>query len=446
MNKREGKIFYHIYPLGFCGAQDKNNFNHQAIERLNKIYDWIPHMKYLGVTSLYLGPVFESTEHGYDTVDYFKVDRRLGTNENLKKLIGVLHENGIEVIFDAVFNHVGRENFAFQDVKYHKENSAYKNWFKGLRFDRNNLCNDGFDYETWDGHYNLVKLNVNNQEVKNYLFDAVRFWIDEFDIDGLRLDAADVLDFNFMRELSMLCKGIKSDFWLMGEVVHGDYSRWINDAKLDSVTNYECYKGLYSSHNDKNYFEIAYSLKRQFARGGMYNEMQLYNFVDNHDVDRIRTSVKNKAHLYPLYILLFSMPGIPSLYYGSEWAVEGKKGGHNDKQLRPALEMNYNSEEQDLAKHISNLSQIRKELNSLKYGTYEEKVVSSEQFIFERELGSEKVVVFLNSSDKTVEIQTDKLQAGNYIDLLNSNEIIDTNTVKEIKLFSCWGRILKKIC
>lgn len=447
MYKANEKIFYQIYPLGFCGAPQKNDMNSVPCERLNKINNWIGHMKNLGINALYLGPLFESCTHGYDTINYYEVDRRLGHNETLKHLIKNLHGAGIEVILDGVFNHVGREFFAFKDLMYFNRDSRYKDWFDGVDFSRRSPYNDEFTYNTWAGHYSLVKLNHKNEEVSDHILNAVKFWISEFDIDGIRLDAADSLDFNFMNRLSSLTRNMKPDFWLMGEVVHGNYARWVNEAGIDSTTNYECYKGLYSSHNDKNYFEIAYSLKRQFSGAGIYKNIPLYNFADNHDVERVASVIKNKCHLYPLYILLFMMPGIPSVYYGSEWEIQGKKNSGSDNSLRPELDINKmnNTMSSALLKHISNLAHIRKELNAVKYGSYEELFVGAQKFGFLREFKNEKVAVIVNSSEDTIYLDKLNMQYGRYIDFLNKNEIIDYNNSVPVKVYSNWGCILKFI-
>ncbi|MBN1488210.1 MAG: alpha-amylase, partial [Anaerolineae bacterium] len=307
-------VFYHIYPLGFCGAPLRNDFHSPAVPRLEQLYGWIGHLRELGVNALYLGPVFESTAHGYDTADYYRVDRRLGDNQVLAEVVAALHENGIRVVLDGVFNHVGRDFWAFRDLQQYGAQSAYRDWFLGVDFGQRSPYNDAFTYANWNGYYDLVKLNPHHPAVREHLFQAVEMWINEFDIDGLRLDVADCLDFGFMRDLSTLCKGLRPDFWLMGEVVHGDYRRWANAETLDSVTNYECYKGLYSSHVDRNYFEIAYALKRQFGAGGLYCDLPLYNFADNHDVNRVVSNLTKPEHLYSLYCLLFTMPGVPSIY------------------------------------------------------------------------------------------------------------------------------------
>lgn len=442
-------FFYHIYTLGFCGALYKNDFSSPSQNRLEKIYSWIDHLKYLGVNALYLGPLFESTFHGYDTADFYWVDRRLGTNENLKDLIAVLHNNGIKVILDGVFNHVGRNFWAFRDLLAKRESSPYCSWFKNLDFSSNNQFNDHFSYEGWNGHYDLVKLNLQNSDTKEHILNAVKMWIEYFDIDGLRIDAADCVDLNFLKELSETAKLEKTDFWMVGEIIHGDYRRWANSQTLDSVTNYECYKGLYSSHNDKNYFEIAYSLKRQFGEKGIYKDIPLYTFADNHDVNRIASTLKNPVHIYPLHCLLFTMPGVPSVYYGSEWGIKGLKQNGSDISLRPSLDLNNSksNEHYDLQNTINKLSRIRYLSPALKYGNYKELLVSQEQFAFIREYENEKILVILNSSKENLPLELSlKYEEGTrYIDLLNNQEeyFVNNNKLKIDSLPSCWACILR---
>ena len=316
-------VFYHIYPLGLTGAPRVND-QEETIHRMRDLFSWIDHLKKLGVTAIYIGPLFESTTHGYDTRDYKKVDRRLGDNEDFKEFVKRSHEAGIRVVVDGVFNHTGREFFAFKDIQQNRERSLYCSWYKGVNFGWNSPYNDGFGYEAWRNCFELVNLNLWEPAVKNYLYDVIRFWIHEFDIDGIRLDCADCLDFEFMKEMRRITAAEKEDFWLMGEVIHGDYARWANDDVLHSVTNYELHKGLYSGHNDHNYFEIAHTIRREFdENSGIYKGRKLYSFVDNHDVDRIASKLNDKRNLIPVYTLLYTLPGIPSIYYGSEWGIEG---------------------------------------------------------------------------------------------------------------------------
>lgn len=442
-------VFYHIYPLGFCGAPKTNDFKAEPVERLGKIYDWIDHIKYLGVNSIYFGPIFESTSHGYDTTDYNVVDRRLGNNDTFIKLVKTLHENNIRVVIDGVFNHVGRDFFAFKDILLNGQKSRYCSWFHNLNFNQKSPLNDPFNYDTWNGYYNLVKLNLSNQEVKEYLFEAIKMWIKELDIDGLRLDCADCLDFNFITEMSSLCKTIKPDFWLMGEIIHGDYNRWAKANMLDSVTNYECYKGLYSSHNDKNYFEIAYSFNRQFGENfGIYRNIYLYNFVDNHDVNRIASTLKYLDYIYPLHVLLFTMPGIPSIYYGSEWGIKGTKN-ISDDDLRPELDLismsssNYNK---NLIELIHQLAEIRKNSKALIHGKYFQIKVMNEQFAYARIMEEDCIIIIVNLSQKSTSLEIDiPVKGVRVVDILNNKETfkIENSKCFVSDLQPCWARILK---
>ena len=444
-------VFYHIYPMGFCGAPSSNDFSSEPQERLLYIADWIPHLKEMGISAVYLGPLFESGSHGYDTVDYFTVDRRLGHNSTLAAIVEEFHRNDIKVILDGVFNHVGRNFFGFRDLQENREHSFYRDWFHNVRFNDNNQYNDHFCYEGWSGHYSLVKLNLKNPHVCNYLFEAVKMWITELKIDGLRLDAADCLDFDFMKNLVKFTRSLKSDFWITGEIIHGDYRRWANGETLDSVTNYELWKGLWSSHNDKNYFEVAYSLDREFGSNGLYKNLPLYNFVDNHDVNRIASQLSDPKYLYPIHCLLFTIPGIPSIYYGSEFGIDGKKVNNSDTPLRPFLNLDalmQNPPHPDLLQNITKLSNIRSSLTALRHGNYRQLYLQLQQFAFLREADSSQVIVAVNSDfeEKTIKFDFQLPQGTVLIDRLNNDQVIKPENGKiEIPLYPCWGRILEVV-
>ncbi|MCR5718075.1 MAG: DUF1653 domain-containing protein [Oscillospiraceae bacterium] len=402
MSWYENAIIYHIYPLGFCGAP-KFNEGGEPVNRLEKVLEWIPHFQEMNIDAVYFGPVFESVEHGYDTTDYKMIDRRLGTNEMFKNICDKLHEAGIRVILDGVFNHVGRKFWAFTDVQQNGQNSPYCSWFQNLNFGGQSPCGDPFWYEGWNGHYNLVKLNLQNQNVCDHLLDAVNYWMEEFKIDGIRFDAADCIDFNFFKRIRSFCKGKNPEFWLMGEIIHGDYNRWANPEMLDSVTNYECYKGIYSSHNDKNYFEIDYSINRQHGtNGGIYRNLKLYTFVDNHDVNRIASAVNDKRYLYTIYTLLYCMPGIPSIYYGSEFGIEGRKGQGPDADapLRPCLNLVEGEGDLNLYRHIVRLGRVYRAYPALRTGSYRTVIIRNRQLVFAKELGGQTVYVCLNLDDQ----------------------------------------------
>ena len=407
-------VFYHIYPLGLTGAPKQNTYG-EPVHRLNTLVPWISHLKKMGINALYIGPLFESVGHGYETTDYKKLDSRLGTNEDLTGFVEKCHEEGIRVILDGVFNHTGRDFFAFRDLKEKRENSPYRDWYCNVNFWGNNEYNDGFSYENWGGFNLLAKLNQKNPAVRDYICDVIRFWVKEFDIDGLRLDAADVLDFDFMKELRRTADTVKQDFWLMGEVIHGDYSRWANENTLHSVTNYALHKGLYSGMNDHNFFEIAHTVNR--ILGMIPPHIRLYNFVDNHDVERIYTKLINKAHFTPVHILLFTLPGIPSIYYGSEFGIEGKKERYSDDSLRPYIDLSDHAEDYEknpCTRLIAALGRIHADCaEEFSRGDYRQLCLTNRQYAY----GRGRLIVAVNNDDNEAEVNVEAGD-GEYVGLL----------------------------
>ena len=436
----EKAVFYHMYPLGMTGAPKQNTGTEQT-DRFDELELWIPHIKALGCNAIYIGPLFESTSHGYDTRDYKLVDRRLGDNGSFRKFVDQCHQEGIKVVVDGVFNHTGREFFAFKDIQEKRWDSPYKDWYKGVNFDWQSPCGDSFGYEAWQGHFELPCLNLFNPDVRSYLFDVIRFWIDEFDIDGIRLDCANVLDFNFMKEMRSQTEAMKEDFWLMGEVIHGDYSRWVNNEMLHSVTNYELHKSLYSGFNDHNFFEIAHNVRRLEAIG-----RQLYTFVDNHDEDRIATKLKLREHLFPIYICLFTLPGIPSIYYGGEWGVEGKRTNTSDEALRPAISIEQEGELHcELTDLIAQLGQIHSQQEPLHTGRYQELLLTNRQYAFARHGEDSVIITAVNNDDEPAELAIPvPLQAGEAVNLLEPADRLPISDGKvHIKLKGNWGAVLK---
>lgn len=411
----EKSIIYQIYPFGFCGCPDTNDGNLE--HRILKVTEFIPHLEKLCIDAVYFCPVFESSAHGYDTKDFGKIDVRLGTNEDFKLVVEKLHKSGIKVILDGVFNHVGREFFAFEDVRKNKWDSKYKDWFY-INFDGNSSYNDGFWYEGWEGHYELVKLNLDNVEVKQHIFENVAKWIDEFGIDGLRLDVAYMLNRNFMRELRSFTMGKKNDFFLAGEMIHGNYQDIVNGEMLHSATNYECFKGIYSSFNSMNMFEIGHSLRNRFGKEDwcMYKNLKLICFVDNHDVTRLASNLNNKNHLPLCYGILMAMPGIPCIYYASEWGMEGKKE-QGDKALRPSVDKPIWN---DLCDSISKMANAHKNSKALCYGSFEILHLTNKQIVFERSFEDERIIVLINADEYEYTAHYNA-NAGCGIDLLTGN-------------------------
>ena len=416
------EIIYQIYPLGFVGAPKENDG--VTVNRIHKVIDWIPHFTKLSVTSILFNPIFESGTHGYDTKDFDHIDCRLGTNDDFKEVSKQLHKNNIKVILDGVFNHVGREFSYFKDVLEKKWDSPYCEYFY---IDFNNQDNpDGFTYVNWEGHSMLVKLNLDNPKVRQYLIDKVDTWIKEYEIDGLRLDVAYTLNHTFMQELCAHVRESHPDFLFIGEMIHGDYNILFNQGHLNSVTNYECYKGIYSSFNSKNLYEIAYSLNRQFGNEDwcLYRGKHLLSFLDNHDVNRIASNLEDSSNLPLAYALLFAMPGMPCIYYGSEWGATGMRTPESDAALRPCFdEYTYN----DLSKTITKLSQIRKDNPILAYGTYRQLSIQNETLVFERVLDDKKVIFGINMSQENKEMDIQ----GEYeaLDLIDNKKVSLSHTI-----------------
>ena len=439
----ERGVFYHMYPLGMTGAPRHNDAT-EVTNRFAELLQWILHIRSLGCNAIYIGPLFESTSHGYDTRDYKLVDRRLGDNESFKVFVKQCHDSGIRVVVDGVFNHTGREFFAFKDIQEKKWDSPYKDWYKGVNFDWQGPCGDPFGYDAWQGHFELPCLNLFNPAVRSYLFDVIRFWVDEFDIDGIRLDCANVLDFNFMKEMRQETARMKEDFWLMGEVIHGDYSRWVNPQMLHSVANYELHKSLYSGFNDHNFFEIAHNVRRLEAIG-----RQLYTFVDNHDEDRIASKLKLKEHLIPIYLCLFTLPGIPSIYYGGEWGVEGKRTSTSDEALRPAIPISQSDERNcELTQFICAVGRIHDENEEFHGGRYQELLLTNRQYAFARHGADSVIITAVNNDGNDVEIDVPvPIPAKEAVDLLEDGPgrsiLPVANGKVHIKLRGNRGAVLK---
>ncbi|MCL2832469.1 MAG: alpha-amylase family glycosyl hydrolase [Treponema sp.] len=431
----EDAVIYHIYSLSLAQGPFINDyvFNGSGAAEISK---WIPHIKGMGFNTVLLSPVMKSRSHGYDVTDYFTIDNRIGTNDEFRSLVKNFHDNGIKVLLDCVFNHCGRDFFAFRELQQGKR--EYASWFKGVDFGSQSPLGDPFIYETWSGYWELVKFSLDNPETKKYLLDAACFWIDDFGIDGMRLDAANVLDFNFMAELRGITSQKKRDFWLMGEVVGGDYTKWVNAAALHSVTNYILYKSLYSSHNDNNLYELASCVKNSAPDKGR----PLFTFLDNHDQSRIASAASRPEYLNTLYCLLFTLPGIPSVYYGSEWGIKAVKGKTSDNELRPYIDITKSGEYSTaLTGLINRLIKIRQAEKALRYGSYREIFIKFKRpFVFERSFEGERILIAVNIGSRSDTINIG--ESGKIImrDLLTGEKFNSGRSI-QIKPFS--ARILK---
>ena len=398
-------VFYHVYPLGFCGAPPKNDFASPPAPRLEAVIGWLDALRTLGINALYLGPVFESTAHGYDTADFRLVDRRLGDQALLAKLVAECKRRGMRVVLDGVFHHVGRDFWAFRDVLHRGASSPHASWFSGLRFGERSPLGDPFTYDTWHDVAELPKLNLDLPAVRAHVFAAVESWMRWFDIDGLRLDVADCIRPAFLRDLGSFCRARRPDFWLMGEVVGGAYEPYLTPGMLDAVTNFELYEALHEALNGNDMPRLAACLAHQYGPEGPFRTRPLYHFVDNHDVDRIASKLNRPAHVLTAYLLLFTLPGIPSMYYGSELGMEGHKRDGDAVLRRPMPDPGAAPDRLALQQRLQMLIRIRKANAVLRAGSFEVIHEAAEQLAFSRRHRDTIAVVAVNASDRPVALR-----------------------------------------
>ncbi|MBT2233042.1 alpha-amylase family glycosyl hydrolase [Nonomuraea sp. NEAU-A123] len=304
-------IWWQVYPLGFTGAPA--TAQPEVRHRLRHLEAWLDYAVELGCSGLQLGPIFASETHGYDTVDHFRIDPRLGDDADFDSLVAEARRRGLRIVLDGVFNHVGR---SFQ---------ADERWFR--------RGSEG--YEVFEGHHGLVALDHTEPAVRHHVAAVLNHWLDR-GAAGWRLDAAYAVPASFWREVLPEVRARHPEAWFGGEVIHGDYAKYVAESGLDSVTQYELWKAIWSSLNDRNLFELAWALDRH---DGLLDTFVPLTFVGNHDVTRIATRLENPQHLGHALAVLFTVGGLPSVYYGDEQAFQGLKeeraGG--DDAIRPAF-------------------------------------------------------------------------------------------------------------
>ena len=450
-------IIYHIYPLGFFNAPQINPDDGKIINRMAEIRKYYSYFEKLGINVIQFGPVFESVSHGYNTIDYLKVDSRLASNQLFKEIVEELHACNIKVILDGVFNHTSRNFFSFKDIQQNRENSAFLKWYF-IDFTKNNPYNDGFDYTNWEGHYSLVKLNLKEHEVKKYLFNAVEYWMREIKIDGWRLDVAYLISNEFWQEFRQICKKINQDCFLIGEMIHGPYSQWIGSDRLDAGTGYQVHKSIWSALNENNMYELKAVLENSFhPNWGQAKDILLINFLGNHDTTRIRSRLINDRLLVPAYLILFTLNGVPKIYYGDEIGMKGAKTTHSDEEVRkpmiPPHEV-LSMENNTLLEIIRNLIRIRKENHALIYGNLISLFadnINGNLIAYLRQSSQETLLIIINGSSKPVSaiIPLWNLNFSNdakFVDILNPEDeklyIVNQNQLNIPYIYPYWGKIL----
>lgn len=445
-------VFYQIYPLGFLDAPPRNDRRSDPVPRLAELRNWYDHIINLGVTAIYFCPVFESLSHGYDTVDFFSIDRRLGDTHLFREIVDELHELGLRVILDGVFNHTGREFFAFQDILQNGRDSQYVDWYF-INWGSDSSYRDGFAYDCWENHQSLPRLNLDRPDTRNYIFEVARMWLGDVGMDGWRLDVAYEIDPGFWWEFRRVCKAAKPDCFLLGELIHGDYRKWVAPDLLDSGTNYQLHKAILGSFNDKNFWELKAVMERALhPEWGVFADLTLFNFLGNHDVTRILSELKDPRYFYPALIFLMTAPGIPCLYYGDEVGMHGRKKDGDRVLRRPMLlpDEVWPDKERNIYRETARLAAIRKQHPSLLYGRYAALNAGRTIFSFLRQYVRETAIIAINSGDKPVALSVPAGKEGIPDDTLFTDVLdharqtyrVENGQLKIDKLWPGWGRIM----
>ncbi|SNT52147.1 alpha-amylase family glycosyl hydrolase [Rhodococcoides kyotonense] len=342
-------LWWQVYPLGFVGAPVRDWDGTSSVDehKLLKVVDWLDYAVELGASGIALGPIFASEGHGYETTDHFRIDDRLGTAEDFDALVVAAHDRGMRVMLDGVFNHVGQSFPRFQQALRDGSSS----WF--------HLDSSG-RHRNFEGHDELVTLNHDSEEVRQYVVDVMTHWLDR-GADGWRLDAAYAVPSTFWASVIPRVRDKHPDAYFLGEVIHGDYAEIVGRSSLDSVTQYELWKAIWSAISEKNFFELSHAL-------GRHNEwLETFvpaTFVGNHDVNRIASTVADERHLAHALVVLFTVAGTPTVYYGDEQGFRGAKeervGG--DDEVRPE----FPSSKDDLAPYGWPIFHLHQELIGLR--------------------------------------------------------------------------------
>jgi cyclomaltodextrinase / maltogenic alpha-amylase / neopullulanase len=327
-------IWWHIYPIGFVGAEPTAQSRPGITHRLDQIIRWLDYVIELGASGLILGPIFESASHGYDTIDHFRIDPRLGDNADFDALLAAAGRRGLRVILDGVFNHVGRDFPAFREVLAQGPQAPHASWFR-LTWPSGHSSGQEPDYATFEGHRRLVAVNHAEPAVRDYVTHVMTHWLDR-GADGWRLDAAYAVPPAFWGDILPRVRARHPAAWFVGEVIHGDYAAFVQDSGVDSVTQYELWKAIWSTLNDRNFFELAWALDRHDR---LLESFVPLTFIGNHDVTRLASRLTDERHIPHALVILLMCGGTPSIYAGDEQAFRGIKedraGG--DDAIRPAF-------------------------------------------------------------------------------------------------------------
>jgi cyclomaltodextrinase len=388
-------IWWQVYPLGFVGAfpvPEGSAPPDRGEHRLRRLAEWFDHAIELGASGIALGPIFASRTHGYDTTDHYRIDPRLGDDEDFDYLIAEAHGRGLRVLLDGVFNHVGVD---FPRYREATQDDAAARWFHG-RPGR---------FHTFEGHSELITLNHDNPDVVDYVVDVMAHWLQR-GADGWRLDAAYTVPQQFWATTLPKVRERHPDAWIVGELIHGDYAAIVEEATFDSATQYELWKAIWSSLNDGNLFELDWALQRHNTFLGSFAPL---TFIGNHDVTRIASQLENPDHLAHALVLLLTIGGVPSIYAGDEFgfrAVKEERYGGDDavrpEFASPPLQLDTSGAE--VWRLHQFLVGLRRRHPWLHAATTTSLRLANQHYVYETRSGDDALVVALNIGDEPMRL------------------------------------------
>jgi glycosidase len=394
-------IWWHVYPLGFVGAFPAQNSPGPAEHRLGRIVDWLDHAVELGTSGIALGPIFASRTHGYDTTDHYRIDPRLGDDGDFDRLVEEAHRRGLRVLLDGVFNHVGTDFELYRQAV--DGNADAVGWFRG-RPGR---------FHTFEGHRELITLNHGSPAVADYVVDVMGHWLDR-GADGWRLDAAYAVPEAFWAQVLPRVRRGHPEAWFVAEVIHGDYVGFVEGSGVDSVTQYELWKAVWSSLNDGNFHELDWALQRH---NDFLSRFAPQTFVGNHDVTRIASRLDRSEHLAHALVLLFTTGGVPTIYAGDELGYRGVKeervGG--DDAVRPEFASPPNHLD-DTSREVLTLHQylvgLRRRNPWLHDATTSALYLQNKGYAYQTRHGDDALIVALNIDDSPLPLPVTELAGG----------------------------------
>jgi cyclomaltodextrinase / maltogenic alpha-amylase / neopullulanase len=391
-------IWWRVYPLGFVGAfpEPATGPARPDEHRLLRLIPWLDHALRLGASGIALGPIFASSTHGYDTLDHFRIDPRLGVDSDFDRLAAEAHARGLRIQLDGVFNHVGRDHPRVQDALRDGPGSEALRWFRSDVDDRGRVR-----LEAFEGHEQLVALNHDQPAVRRYVVDVMRHWLDR-GAGAWRLDAAYSVPADFWADVLPQVRHSHSDAWFEAEVIHGDYSAFVASSTVDTVTQYELWKAIWSSIENGNFYELDWALRRH---NDMLRSFVPATFIGNHDVTRIASQIADRRHLPHAVVLLGLLGGTPTVYAGDEFGFRGIKedraGG--DDTIRPAFPVQgpdaLEHTDEELFRLHQRIIGLRRRHPWLHHARTRSEVLRNRQYVITQETDDDALVLALNLDD-----------------------------------------------